>query len=190
MSSATYTGAMSSTAPAGPRLVLDFLNTDRGGRPDPLADTAGAQRWFAGVAPEAPSASFTDRDLRHLAELRTQLRQALRRGDPAPGWIVPAGVSAGLRQAADGTVLASPQGSGWKLVASMLLIETWTAQTAELWPRLKVCKNDACGGAFYDRSRNNSGVWHDVLVCGNAINLRTSRARRRAAAGAVSDAGD
>jgi predicted RNA-binding Zn ribbon-like protein len=36
--------------------------------------------------------------------------------------------------------------------------------------------------AFFDRSRNNSGVWHDVAACGNAINLRASRARRRARA--------
>jgi hypothetical protein len=28
------------------------------------------------------------------------------------------------------------------------------------------------------RSRNTSAVWHDVRFCGNAINLRASRARR------------
>jgi len=35
--------------------------------------------------------------------------------------------------------------------------------------------------AFFDRSRNNSGVWHDVKFCGNAANLRAFRARQRAA---------
>jgi predicted RNA-binding Zn ribbon-like protein len=40
-----------------------------------------------------------------------------------------------------------------------------------------------CPCAFYDRSRNNSRVWHDVRTCGNVANLRASRARRRAAAG-------
>ena len=39
------------------------------------------------------------------------------------------------------------------------------------------------GFAFYDRSRNNGRVWHDVHTCGNVANLRASRARRRAGAG-------
>ncbi|MGY3230346.1 putative RNA-binding Zn ribbon-like protein [Luteibacter sp. HA06] len=33
--------------------------------------------------------------------------------------------------------------------------------------------------AFQNRSKNASAVWHDVRVCGNAINLRASRARHR-----------
>ncbi|WP_250008271.1 CGNR zinc finger domain-containing protein [Actinoplanes sp. M2I2] len=180
-------------APDGFSVVQDFLNTDGGGQPDLLADVAGAEQWFAGVLAErvtatgveVPAVSFTGRDLRKLAELRARLRQALHHRDPAdgsaPGWLVAPGVSAGLQQTGDGTVVAIPQGSGWRAVASLLMIESLAAQTSKLWPRLKVCRNEECGTAFYDRSRNNSGVWHDVLVCGNAINLRTSRARRRAA---------
>jgi predicted RNA-binding Zn ribbon-like protein len=33
--------------------------------------------------------------------------------------------------------------------------------------------------SFYDRSRNNSAVWHDSRACGNAVYLRSSRARKR-----------
>jgi predicted RNA-binding Zn ribbon-like protein len=33
--------------------------------------------------------------------------------------------------------------------------------------------------SFYDRSRNNSAVYHDSRQCGNAIYLRASRARKR-----------
>jgi predicted RNA-binding Zn ribbon-like protein len=44
-----------------------------------------------------------------------------------------------------------------------------------------VCRNPRCRVAFYDRSRNNSGVWHDVRTCGNAANLRAHRERQRAA---------
>ncbi|MEV0074298.1 CGNR zinc finger domain-containing protein [Amycolatopsis sp. NPDC050768] len=47
------------------------------------------------------------------------------------------------------------------------------------WRSLKICRSSACPIAFYDRSRNNSRVWHDVTVCGNIANLRASRARRR-----------
>ena len=63
---------------------------------------------------------------------------------------------------------------------SALLLAAHDAQLTGDWHRLKVCRNDACGTAFYDRSRNSSAVWHDAVKCGNAPNLRASRARRRA----------
>ncbi|MFF1285457.1 CGNR zinc finger domain-containing protein [Streptomyces sp. NPDC058299] len=44
---------------------------------------------------------------------------------------------------------------------------------------MKTCRNPACGEAFYDRSRNGTRVWHDMKTCGNALNLRASRARRQ-----------
>jgi predicted RNA-binding Zn ribbon-like protein len=47
------------------------------------------------------------------------------------------------------------------------------------WRRLKLCRNDRCAVSFYDRSRNNSAVYHDSRECGNAIYLRASRARKR-----------
>jgi hypothetical protein len=34
-------------------------------------------------------------------------------------------------------------------------------------------------GIFYDSSKNQARVWHNTAVCGNLINLRASRARRR-----------
>jgi predicted RNA-binding Zn ribbon-like protein len=52
---------------------------------------------------------------------------------------------------------------------------------AGTWMRLKLCHNPPCASAFHDRSKNNGGVWHDVKTCGNAVNLRASRARRREA---------
>jgi len=66
-------------------------------------------------------------------------------------------------------------------LASVVWGETLLAQRADTWRRLKLCRNAVCNSAFYDRSKNNSGVWHDVKMCGNAANLRASRARRRAA---------
>lgn len=51
--------------------------------------------------------------------------------------------------------------------------------------RLKVCRNDACRWAFYDTSRNRSGVWCSMAICGNRMKGRAFRRRRpaRAAAG-------
>ncbi|MBM9503068.1 CGNR zinc finger domain-containing protein [Actinacidiphila acididurans] len=183
-------------APDGLSAVQDFINTGAADLPDLLADTATAEQWFssvlaghAGEEHDLPVV-FTERDLHKLVDLRSRLRQTLRdrhQDDEPAGWIVPTGVAVGLRQASDGTVVAVPRGTGWRLVASLLLTESLLAQQKNLWPRLKVCRNPVCRTAFYDRSRNNIGVWHDVLICGNAINLRTSRARRRAAATAADD---
>ncbi|WP_206686451.1 CGNR zinc finger domain-containing protein [Kribbella qitaiheensis] len=33
--------------------------------------------------------------------------------------------------------------------------------------------------SLYDRSRNNSGAWHNVKTCGNQANLRAHRERNR-----------
>jgi hypothetical protein len=174
-------------APNGLDAVQDFVNTGAADLPDLLADPVTAEQWFTSVLAnrgdgDPPPVVFTERDRVKLVGLRSRLREALRRHPDAAAadWIVPAGVAVGLRQSADGTVVASPQGTGWRLVASLLLAESLLAQRSGLWPRLKICRSPVCKTAFYDRSRNNIGVWHDVHVCGNAINLRTSRARRRA----------
>ena len=50
------------------------------------------------------------------------------------------------------------------------------------WARLKVCRADTCGWAFYDHSRNRSGQWCVMAECGNRNKARTFRARRRAGA--------
>lgn len=53
------------------------------------------------------------------------------------------------------------------------------AQADGSWSQLKVCANEACGAAFYDTSKNHSGVWCAMGRCGNRVNARASRARRR-----------
>lgn len=45
------------------------------------------------------------------------------------------------------------------------------------WGRLKTCANSGCGWVFYDRSRNRSGRWCSMEVCGNRVKTRTYRRR-------------
>ncbi|MEU3985225.1 CGNR zinc finger domain-containing protein [Streptomyces sp. NPDC026672] len=175
-------------APGGLNAVQDFLTpvppTYLTCSPTPRP----TQQQFSSILAEhaeadrQPPLVFTERDLQKLVDLRSRLRQALRdRDQGTTDWIVPTGVAVGLRQSADGTVVASPRGAGWRLVASLLLTEPLPAQQQNLWPGLKICRNPVRKTAFHDRSRNNIGVWYDVLVCGKRHRLRTSRARRRAA---------
>ena len=48
------------------------------------------------------------------------------------------------------------------------------------WSRLKVCQNDACQWAFYDRSNARTSKWCYMSVCGNRAKQRTHRARAKA----------
>jgi predicted RNA-binding Zn ribbon-like protein len=197
MSWDTTTRYGTSVAEGGLALVQDLLNTISAGRPrrpDLLADLASAQAWSRGALADwaattgrpAPQHELDERGLDELRALRADLRGVAGSGpdrttdDPAVDLRTAA---IGLALRADGTVVLEPRGHGWRVLLGLVLIEVFEAQRADTWRRLKICRNDRCGTAFYDRSRNNSGAWHDVRVCGNAVNLRASRARRRAAAG-------
>jgi len=195
-------------APDGLALVHDFLNTasaDRPRKPDLLSDpalatewmrdalTTWAAQWSSPVLDEVDLGTLTERDLTVLRRARAGLLQSLRSRDfdedgssgvtdDALASLANLEVALEAGFAADGTVHFMPKGRGWKLILGPVALEMRRAQDAGLWARLKTCKNDLCRGAFYDRSRNNSGVWHDVRTCGNTANLRASRERRRQAA--------
>ena len=47
------------------------------------------------------------------------------------------------------------------------------------WPRLKACRNDICRWAFYDTSKNQSGHWCSMAICGSRRKTRAYRARQR-----------
>jgi predicted RNA-binding Zn ribbon-like protein len=179
-------------APDGLALVQDLLNTVPAGRPradDLLSDVESASAWAEqalhswAVSAGQPVEPLTiaESDVDALRILRTDLRTVLdgtgETRNARAQTLRSVTVGAELRR--DGTVAFAPRGEGWRRIASAVLIEIAAAQKVDVWRRLKICRNERCAVAFYDRSRNNSGVWHDVRVCGNAVNLRASRARRR-----------
>lgn len=178
--------------------VHNLLNTQSAGRPrepDLLADLESAQLW-ADSAVETWSARTGQRitrvvldeaDLEPLRDFRADLLAIAARhtagadasSEPA---LAPAihSASATLQLGADGHIRLEPRGSGWRVLVALAMVSILRAQTDGTWGRLKACRNPRCQGAFYDRSRNNSAVWHDVKVCGNQANLRAHRARKRA----------
>lgn len=176
-----------SPAPGGLALVHDFLNTRdiAGYGPDLLADPELARDWVGGAVrgwsaargDEAAPPALGEGDLAKLRALRSSIDSLIagetaggRHGGPMP---------ASLVMSDAGEVRLEPSGTGWRWLASALWAEILLSQHAGTWRRLKRCRNHRCGSTFYDRSKNNSGVWHDVKTCGNAANLRASRARRR-----------
>jgi predicted RNA-binding Zn ribbon-like protein len=171
------------TAPEGLGLVHDFLNTVHA--PDLLADTALARDWASAATrtwselrgEHVDPPLLDDADLPKLRALRDTVARLVR-GEAADEQAL-GGISAGFAMSGTGEIRLEPAGSGWRWLASALWGEILLSQQAGTWRRLKQCHNHPCESTFYDRSKNNSGVWCNVKTCGNVANLRASRARRR-----------
>jgi len=174
-------------APGGLGLVQDFLNTVAIGEsgPDLLTDTAHAGAWAAGAVGtwsasrglDVQPPALSDADVSKLRALRDTIAKLVA-GEPPTGQAAGA-VSASLVLSGTGDVRLEPTGSGWRWLASALWAEILLSQRDGTWRRIKRCHNHGCAATFYDRSKNHSGVWCNVKTCGNAANLRASRARRR-----------
>jgi predicted RNA-binding Zn ribbon-like protein len=74
-----------------------------------------------------------------------------------------------VRVAGDG--VAGAIGLVLGLTAESMLDGTWT--------RLKVCPGDDCGWAFFDHSRNQTGRWCSMSVCGGRAKAKSHYNRRR-----------
>jgi predicted RNA-binding Zn ribbon-like protein len=59
-----------------------------------------------------------------------------------------------------------------------VLAGVFAAMAEGTWPRLKACRNDLCRWVFYDASKNRSGTWCAMAVCGNRIKTRAYRRRQ------------
>ncbi|MEU9125525.1 CGNR zinc finger domain-containing protein [Streptomyces sp. NPDC048506] len=183
-------------APGGLALAQDLLNTVAAGaprQPDLLAGLDDARAWArdalaawsAVTGQPAPQVALDAHGLEELRAFRDDLHglTATARNVAAGATAAAAPVlytaTAALRLGEDGCVRLEPRGTGWRRLVSLTLAAVFEGQHTDSRRRLKTCRNPRCRVAFYDRSRNNSGVWHDVKTCGNAANLRAYRARRR-----------
>ena len=187
-------------APGALGLAQDLLNTAPAGhKPDLLADLASARtwvseataQWSAATGRPVPEVVLDAGDLHLLQTFRDDLREVIAKehdGTPDTGPAAPDTrpaapvlytAAAALQLGADGSVRLHPQETGPQALVMLILAALFEDQQAGTGRRLKTCRNPRCQVAFYDRSRNASGVWHSVRVCGNAINLRAHRERRR-----------
>jgi predicted RNA-binding Zn ribbon-like protein len=84
-----------------------------------------------------------------------------------------------LRFGPDGEPILGPRPDGVRGALAALLAGIALAKAQGTWSRLKVCSSDTCQWAFYDRSKNHSGRWCSMQVCGNRTKTRAYRARQR-----------
>ncbi len=75
-------------------------------------------------------------------------------------------------------LVVSGEGGPADRVLGRLLVVMAKAEAEGTWKRLKVCHNENCRWAFYDASKNRSGSWCNMAVCGARHKMRTYRQRK------------
>jgi predicted RNA-binding Zn ribbon-like protein len=165
-----------------------FVNTfDIETRDDQLADPAALSAWLQDRDLLADGdTALSDADVRQARSLREALRKLLLAHNGAP--LDPAAVDE-VNAAAKSAELVvrfdehghadlAPVRPGIDGALGRLLAVVYRAMADGTWERLKACRDDTCEWAFYDWSKNRSGAWCDMAVCGNRAKARAYRERR------------
>jgi predicted RNA-binding Zn ribbon-like protein len=77
----------------------------------------------------------------------------------------------------DGSFSLSPAGHGIEGALGYILARMVKAVDERTWSRLKACRETNCQWAFYDNSKNHSGRWCSMAVCGSRDKARAYRKR-------------
>ncbi len=154
---------------------------------DLLAGPDALEEWCAksGLCADAPP-----QDLTRLRSFREALRGVLevnagtREASSAWASVEPfaRGASYGIRIDVSGSPALEPAGHGAERTIAALLAIVYDAMRRGYWPRLKACRKESCRWAYYDRSKNGSGVWCDMAVCGNRMKAKRRRNRAKSPA--------
>ena len=173
-------------APGDLAVVQAFVNTfDLEGEEDELADVNALRRWFVSRRLLGPRDQLDHGDLERAVAVREALRDVLssHNGGPLPKRSISllnrAAASAPLTVTLgeDGQATLTGACGGLNSALARLLAIVQQASLDGTWERLKACPDPACRWAFYDRSRNRSGTWCAMRVCGNRAKARAFRER-------------
>src|SRR3954454_21076387 len=176
-------------APGALNHIRRFVNTaDLEEQTDAIAEPGSLRDWLADRELIDAGAELTAADVRAAQEVREALRKLLlaNNGDPLdPAAVETLNAAAHraelqLRFDAGGDAALTPVRTGIDGAIGRLLGIVYRAQADGTWSRLKACAlHDRCEWAFYDWSKNRSGTWCDMAVCGNRAKARAYRERHR-----------
>ncbi len=169
-------------------LIQEIVNTRYGRtRADTWQSPEQLHEWLINKHLLTAAHPFSQGDHRRLLEVREALRELLRRnnGYPAESEYIEAlnhlakhaPLTVHFQQ--DGLAQLIPDIEGVDGVISLLLGMIFTSMAEESWTRLKVCRNRHCQAAFYDTSKNHSGTWCTMAICGSRHKARTYRNRQQ-----------
>jgi predicted RNA-binding Zn ribbon-like protein len=180
----------SQAAPGQLEDLRQFVNTrDVDLDTDELESPEALSSWLAKRGLLVARARVGKRELKQAIELRETLRELLlanNGGELEAGSIealndAVSGATLSVRFDADGSPALAVAGSGTGAVIGPLVAIVYEAMVAGTWSRLKACPADDCHWAFYDHSKNHSGTWCEMRVCGNRAKVRAYRERQGSA---------
>lgn len=176
------------TAPQPLELVQRFVNSvDLESGEDELTDPAALRGWLAERDLIGPSERVTQADLARAIDVREGLRALLMANnglavdEERVARLDRAAARAGVRVVfrAGAEPELAPERNGVDGAIGRLLAIVAGAAEQGRWQRLKACPRDVCHWAFFDHSKNHSGRWCLMEVCGNIEKARAFRERKR-----------
>lgn len=175
-------------APHGLDLVIDFVNTlELETSTDQLAKPRDLAAWLVErKLLDPPGAPVREVHRQQALRLREALRALMLRHngitqDRDAGSELERVAHRGrlsVQFAVDGSASIAPRGDGIAAALARLLVPVAESAADGTWTRVKACRAGECHWAFYDQSRNRSGVWCDMAVCGNRTKVRAYRQKK------------
>jgi predicted RNA-binding Zn ribbon-like protein len=173
-------------APGELELVRQFVNThDVEEGIDEISTPDGLARWLSDNGFDSSGSKPDGEQVARATEMREALRSLLlaNLGEPLDERAVRKLNEIAARaqllvrfDRAGGTAL-EPTARGADAALGAILAIVFQSMAEGTWERLKVCREDTCQWAFYDRSKNRSGAWCSMAVCGNRAKARAYRER-------------
>lgn len=177
----------SKPAPGELAIVQGLVNTvDIEDGTDEIGSVEQLKDWLTRFGLWSSKGTISENDLKTFLSFREALRQMLLANN---GEAVKSAQLARLNQLisqyplivsfnADGAFSFSASNDGIGQVLGQILARIITAIAEGTWARLKACKDTKCQWAFYDSSKNHSGRWCSMSVCGSRDKARAYRKRQ------------
>ena len=177
-----------SPAPGPLRVIQLFVNTnDLETGPDLLPDAAALRAWLLAHELLGADESVTTRTTRARSSCARRSAASSRpmpgsttTGRPARSSTRPAAAPAWCLCSRIPATRFEPTAGGVDGALGHIVAAIHAAIAEGTWDRLKACERDICRWAFYDHSKNRSGHWCSMAVCGQREKNRRAYRRRRA----------
>ena len=168
-------------------LVQAFVNTlDVLPGTEELRDANTLAGWLVANGLMRAGEPVDDHDLKHAIAVREAMRAVIggnngRRVYPVEVATLNEAANASrlrMRFGRDGKPRLEPEAAGPVGAIGRLVAALYSAMQDDEWERLKLCSDDHCRWAFFDRSKNHSSRWCSMASCGNRAKARRFRQRR------------
>ncbi len=177
-------------APGDLALVQEFLNThydlSGGSGEELLSSPPELAVWLSQHGLLEPETALSDSQLARALTIREGFRSLAsgNAGRPPDRKAIESLNSARgaaaveLDLAPDGPNFLPAAGDGFDRAMARLIAIVACSMLTGTWARLKACPGEHCGWAFYDHSRNRTGRWCSMSVCGGRAKAKAHYRRR------------